>query len=186
MYLIRLGSSIAMTLTLERWRTWSPRRASTSLRTSKARSIGRSSAFQPITERCCDIWSLRVYNFNNVSSLTMYIPENFGADNTTISYIGLKGEFAAVRSLDYIGNFLFWLTFSWNVRRWWRIMRFGRKRPRTTRQLNRKWTARCIDLRTALGQECLKSVKWLGNVSAFYCSIAGTVEWRRTKLRRSM
>jgi len=41
-------------------------------------------------------FSFRVYNFNNVSVLTMYICENYGADKTRIYYIGLKGEFTQV------------------------------------------------------------------------------------------
>ncbi|ELR13777.1 thioredoxin family Trp26 family protein [Acanthamoeba castellanii str. Neff] len=35
----------------------------------------------------------RITKFQNVTSLTLYIPENFGAERTIISYIGLKGEF---------------------------------------------------------------------------------------------
>jgi len=35
----------------------------------------------------------RITKFQNVTSLTLYIPENFGAEQTIVSYIGLKGEY---------------------------------------------------------------------------------------------
>lgn len=39
----------------------------------------------------------RIAKFNGVHTLTLHIPENFGADRTTITFIGLKGEFQEVR-----------------------------------------------------------------------------------------
>ena len=38
----------------------------------------------------------RLFNFQNVSSLTMYFCDNFGADTSTIYYIGLTGEWLPV------------------------------------------------------------------------------------------
>eukprot|EP01027_Heterolobosea_sp_BB2_P009620 GEZU01014169.1.p1 GENE.GEZU01014169.1~~GEZU01014169.1.p1 ORF type:complete len:212 (-),score=47.65 GEZU01014169.1:457-1092(-) len=35
----------------------------------------------------------KVTKFQNVNSLTMYFPENFGSDTTRIYYIGFKGDF---------------------------------------------------------------------------------------------
>ena len=35
--------------------------------------------------------------FVNVSSLTLYFPDNFGAELTTIYYIGFKGEFTSYK-----------------------------------------------------------------------------------------
>ena len=34
----------------------------------------------------------RINKFSNVRWLTLYFPENFGADQTIIDYIGLSGE----------------------------------------------------------------------------------------------
>lgn len=36
----------------------------------------------------------RVVTFNNVHHLSLHFPSNFGADQTKIYYIGLKGEFS--------------------------------------------------------------------------------------------
>jgi hypothetical protein len=41
-------------------------------------------------------FSSRIHKFQNVSSLTLYIPENFGAPESRIYYLGLKGEFTPV------------------------------------------------------------------------------------------
>jgi len=40
----------------------------------------------------------RVTKFSGVHSLDLHIPANFGASRTRIHFIGLKGEFAEVRS----------------------------------------------------------------------------------------
>lgn len=39
----------------------------------------------------------RIAKFTNVSSLNLFIPENYGADKTKIYYIGLKGDFENVK-----------------------------------------------------------------------------------------
>ena len=38
----------------------------------------------------------RVAKFNGVHTLILHIPENFGADHTRITFIGIKGEFTEV------------------------------------------------------------------------------------------
>ena len=43
--------------------------------------------------------SPRVAKFNNCESLTLYFDKNFGADETRIVYIGLKGDFTEVSIL---------------------------------------------------------------------------------------
>jgi len=35
----------------------------------------------------------KIAKFSSVTSLTMYIPTNFGAETTRIDYIGLKGDY---------------------------------------------------------------------------------------------
>ena len=40
--------------------------------------------------------SERVHKFQNVSSLTFFFEENYGASSTKIFYIGLNGEYMAV------------------------------------------------------------------------------------------
>jgi len=37
----------------------------------------------------------KIVKFSNISSITIFIKQNFGADTTRINYIGLKGEFTA-------------------------------------------------------------------------------------------
>jgi len=37
----------------------------------------------------------RIVKFSGISSVTIFIPQNFGSDSTTIYYIGLKGEYGA-------------------------------------------------------------------------------------------
>jgi hypothetical protein len=39
---------------------------------------------------------LKVTKFQNITSLAIGIDENFGAENTVIKYIGLKGEITKV------------------------------------------------------------------------------------------
>ncbi|KAJ8726334.1 hypothetical protein PYW07_001032 [Mythimna separata] len=39
-------------------------------------------------------YSPKIVTFSSVSHLTMHFPANFGAEKTTIYYIGLKGEFS--------------------------------------------------------------------------------------------
>jgi hypothetical protein len=39
----------------------------------------------------------RVAKFNGVHSIDLYIPSNFGADCTEITFIGFKGEFTERR-----------------------------------------------------------------------------------------
>ena len=39
----------------------------------------------------------RVAKFNGVHTLTLHIPENFGADHTTLTFIGIKGDLTEVR-----------------------------------------------------------------------------------------
>ncbi len=38
----------------------------------------------------------RVAKFNGVHTLTLHIPENFGADHTTLTFIGIKGDLTEV------------------------------------------------------------------------------------------
>jgi hypothetical protein len=38
----------------------------------------------------------RVAKFNGVHTLILHIPENFGADHTRITFIGIKGDFSEV------------------------------------------------------------------------------------------
>jgi hypothetical protein len=40
---------------------------------------------------------VQLNKFQNVSTLTIVIKENFGGDHTSISYIGFKGEVTNVR-----------------------------------------------------------------------------------------
>jgi len=42
-------------------------------------------------------YPVKASKFQNISSLTMYIPENFGADSSRINFIGLKGEGTTIR-----------------------------------------------------------------------------------------
>eukprot|EP01116_Phalansterium_solitarium_P000757 TRINITY_DN10608_c0_g1_i1.p1 TRINITY_DN10608_c0_g1~~TRINITY_DN10608_c0_g1_i1.p1 ORF type:complete len:211 (-),score=37.56 TRINITY_DN10608_c0_g1_i1:103-735(-) len=43
----------------------------------------------------CELeYPTKIVKFSSVSSLTMYIPANFGAERTRITYIGLKGDFS--------------------------------------------------------------------------------------------
>lgn len=41
----------------------------------------------------------RVAKFNGVHTLVLHIPDNFGADHTRITFIGIKGEFTEVSHL---------------------------------------------------------------------------------------
>ncbi|KAJ3270486.1 hypothetical protein HDV01_007793 [Terramyces sp. JEL0728] len=47
----------------------------------------------------------KVTKFTNVRDLTLFVPSNFGADQTVISYIGLKGEFQTVNRDPIITNY---------------------------------------------------------------------------------
>jgi hypothetical protein len=47
---------------------------------------------------------LRIAKFNNVSNITIYIPDNFGAENTRIYYIGLKGDFTPVQKEFFVNT----------------------------------------------------------------------------------
>ena len=38
----------------------------------------------------------RVAKFNGVHTLILHIPDNFGADHTRITFIGIKGDFSEV------------------------------------------------------------------------------------------
>lgn len=38
----------------------------------------------------------RVAKFNGVHTLILHIPENFGADRTRVTFIGIKGDFSEV------------------------------------------------------------------------------------------
>ncbi len=38
----------------------------------------------------------RVAKFNGVHTLILHIPENYGADHTRITFIGIKGDFSEV------------------------------------------------------------------------------------------
>ncbi|KAJ3158150.1 hypothetical protein HDU86_003102 [Geranomyces michiganensis] len=42
-------------------------------------------------------YATRLTKFQNVRKLTLYFSENFGADTTRITYIGLKGEFTEIK-----------------------------------------------------------------------------------------
>jgi hypothetical protein len=42
-------------------------------------------------------YPVRASKFSNISSLTIYISENFGADSTRLTYLGLKGEGTTAR-----------------------------------------------------------------------------------------
>ena len=41
----------------------------------------------------------RVAKFNNVHTLTLHIPDNFGAHHTTLTFIGIKGDLTEVGRL---------------------------------------------------------------------------------------
>ena len=41
----------------------------------------------------------RVAKFNGVHTLTLHIPENFGANHTTLTFIGIKGDLTEVSLL---------------------------------------------------------------------------------------
>jgi hypothetical protein len=41
-------------------------------------------------------YPLKLSKFQNVSTLTIFVAENFGGDCTSISYVGLKGEVTSV------------------------------------------------------------------------------------------
>ena len=41
---------------------------------------------------------VRVARFNNTESLSLYFDKNFGADETKICYIGLRGDFSEVNT----------------------------------------------------------------------------------------
>lgn len=47
-------------------------------------------------------WLYRVAKFNGVHTLILHIPENFGADHTQITFIGIKGEFTEVGLLSLV------------------------------------------------------------------------------------
>jgi len=47
----------------------------------------------------------RIAKFNNVSNITIYIPNNFGAENTRIYYIGLKGDFTMLNRGPVIATY---------------------------------------------------------------------------------
>jgi hypothetical protein len=47
----------------------------------------------------------RIVKFSSVSSITIFIPENFGADVTRIFYIGLKGDFGTQVGFSSIAHF---------------------------------------------------------------------------------
>ncbi|KXN72385.1 UPF0424 family protein [Conidiobolus coronatus NRRL 28638] len=42
-------------------------------------------------------YQTRITKFNNVRNLSLYFPDNFGAESTEIIYIGLKGEFTELK-----------------------------------------------------------------------------------------
>lgn len=46
---------------------------------------------------CGPCGGVQLNKFQNVSTLTIVIKENFGGDHTSISYIGFKGEVTNVR-----------------------------------------------------------------------------------------
>ena len=41
---------------------------------------------------------IRVSKFNNVTSLLLYFPTNYGAETTKVYYVGLRGEFTKASS----------------------------------------------------------------------------------------
>lgn len=53
---------------------------------------------------CC-----RVAKFSGVHMLTLHIPRNFGGDHTTVSFIGIKGEFSEVRCPCIWSSLRLWL-----------------------------------------------------------------------------
>lgn len=48
---------------------------------------------------CGVSWNRRVAKFNGVHSLDLHFPATFGADQSEIQFVGLKGEFSEVRVL---------------------------------------------------------------------------------------
>jgi len=44
----------------------------------------------------------KIAKFSNVTSLTLYFPENYGADTTKIYYVGLKGDYAPLPKREAI------------------------------------------------------------------------------------
>ncbi|GAM26552.1 hypothetical protein SAMD00019534_097270 [Acytostelium subglobosum LB1] len=42
-------------------------------------------------------YGTKITKFNNINLLTLYFPDNFGADSTNIQYIGLKGTYTNAR-----------------------------------------------------------------------------------------
>jgi hypothetical protein len=52
------------------------------------------------------LYNSRIAKFNNVSDITIYIPENYGADTTSVYYIGLKGD---------VGNQVRFMNYNYNI-----------------------------------------------------------------------
>lgn len=50
-------------------------------------------------------WETRLFKFQNVTSLTIYFPENFGADSSLVYYIGLTGEYQAQNRQPVIATY---------------------------------------------------------------------------------
>jgi len=43
-------------------------------------------------------YQTKITKFQNVTHLTLFFPDNFGADSTQIYYIGLKGDYREVNT----------------------------------------------------------------------------------------
>lgn len=56
---------------------------------------------------------IRVSKFNNVTSLLVYFPTNFGAETTKVYYIGLRGEFTKVSGKGSIVHNLLYSALAW-------------------------------------------------------------------------
>merc|ERR1711871_296496 len=65
---------------------------------TSADDLAPTQAWDLVEERVDGVeYQTKLSKFSNVSSLTLYFPNNFGAELTTVYYIGFKGEFTSYK-----------------------------------------------------------------------------------------
>lgn len=60
----------------------------------------------PSCGNACSVMFSRIARFSNVQHLSVHISKNFGAENTRVYYIGLRGEYSEAGSLALIINLI--------------------------------------------------------------------------------